>query len=248
MGLDLDSTTSSAWDRLIEEQGQGQGDVESILVCPEGTLARKGAMLDDPALRGYVQWKLEQSLPRPSSSSSSPSHNGADSGQNSKDEAYNPYRSRPATGNGTWRKLAISSWAPSLGLGTNVDNKTDNEDDNHNVNPHKLKETPSASSSNSGSGKWGGIGQWFGMTLGTPPVSSSVSSEPAEQIKLAESGRLGTDRVDLVSLHSALESEAGEQEVEVEVEVGKLGWTVEKVWMDRGTVEVTLAYVIVSDT
>jgi hypothetical protein len=54
---------------------------------------------------------------------------------------------------------------------------------------------------------------------------------------------MSKDQVDLASLHSALESEAGEREVKEGLE-----WTVEEVWVDKGTTEATLAVVIVSSS
>jgi hypothetical protein len=238
-GLEQEPTTSAAWEALVKEM-KGQGaDVDAILISPDGVLAQSDSdggrgILDDPALQDHLRWKLEQSLPRQSGSSPL---DGSQSGKNASGEATHQHRSE----SGTWKKLGISSWAPSLtlGLGSNE--------------PPKVKETAHTSNSTSNlgvgasTGKWGGIGQWFGMTsdtnLDSPSGSSSRLPETAGKLDHDESAQQGMrkDLVDLASLHSALESEAGEREVKEGLE-----WTVEKVWVDKGTTQATLAFVIVS--
>jgi hypothetical protein len=238
-GLGNEPTTSAAWEALVKElKGQG-ADVEAILISPDGILAQSDSdggrgILDDSALQDHLRWKLEQSLPRQTGSSPL---DGSQSGKNASGEATHQHRSE----SGTWKKLGISSWAPSLtlGLGSNE--------------PSKVKETVSASNSTlnpsvgASTGKWGGIGQWFGMTsdtnLDSPSGSSSRLPETAGESGHAEGAQKGLnkDPVDLASLHSALESEAGEREVKE-----GLDWTVEKVWVDKGTTQATLAFVIVS--
>jgi hypothetical protein len=238
-GLEQEPTTSAAWETLVKEM-KGQGaDVDAILISPDGILAQSDSdgrhgILDDPALQDHLRWKLEQSLPRQSGSSPL---DGSQSGKNASGEATHQHRSE----SGTWKKLGISSWAPSLtlGLGSNE--------------PPKVKETAHTSNSTSNlgvgasTGKWGGIGQWFGMTsdtnLDSPSGSSSRLPETAGESGHAEGAQKGLnkDPVDLASLHSALESEAGEREVKE-----GLDWTVEKVWVDKGTTQATLAFVIVS--
>lgn len=240
-GLSNEPTTSAAWDALVKElKGQGV-DVEAILISPDGILAQSDSddgrgIFGDPALQDHLRWKLEQSLPRQTGSSPL---DGSQSGKTASGEPTHQHRSET----GTWKKLSISSWAPSLtlGLGSNESSK--------------VKETAQTSSSTSNlgvgasTGKWGGIGQWFGMTSDMNADSSSGASsrvpETAGESGHAESGQkgMGKDLVDLASLHSALESEAGEREVKEGLE-----WTVEKVWVDKGTTEATLAVIIVSSS
>jgi hypothetical protein len=240
-GLGNEPTTSAAWEALVKElKGQG-ADVEAILISPDGILAQSDSdggrgILDDSALQDHLRWKLEQSLPRQTGSSPL---DGSQSGKNASGEATHQHRSE----SGTWKKLGISSWAPSLtlGLGSNE--------------PSKVKETVSASNSTlnpsvgASTGKWGGIGQWFGMTSDTnsdsPSGSSSRLPETAGKLDHDESAQQGMrkDLVDLASLHSALESEAGEREVKE-----RLHWTVENIWVDKGTTEATLAVINVSSS
>lgn len=240
-GLDNEPLTSAAWEALVKEvKGQG-ADVETILISSDGVLAQSDSaggrgIFDDLALQDHLRWKLEQSLPRQTGSSPL---DGSQSGKNASGEATHQHRSE----SGTWKKLGISSWAPSLtlGLGSNE--------------PSKVKETSSASNSTSNpsvgasTGKWGGIGQWFGMTSDTnsdsPSGSSSRVPKPAGELDHAESAQKGMskDLVDLASLHSALESEAGERETKE-----GLDWTVERVWVNKGTTEASLAVVIVSSS
>lgn len=240
-GLGNEPTTSAAWEALVKElKGQG-ADVEAILISPDGILAQSDSdggrgILDDSALQDHLRWKLEQSLPRQTGSSPL---DGPQSGRTSSGEATHQRRSE----SGTWKKLGISSWAPSLtlGLGSNE--------------PPKVKETAHASSSTSNlgagasTGKWGGIGQWFGMTSDTnsdsPSGSPSRVPETAGALDHAESAQKGMskDQVDFASLHSALESEAGEREVKE-----RLHWTVENIWVDKGTTEATLAVINVSSS
>jgi hypothetical protein len=240
-GLGNEPTTSAAWEALVKElKGQG-ADVEAILISPDGILAQSDSdggrgILDDSALQDHLRWKLEQSLPRQTGSSPL---DGSQSGKTASGGATHQHRSE----SGTWKKLGISSWAPSLtlGLGSNE--------------PSKVKETVSASNSTlnpsvgASTGKWGGIGQWFGMTSDTnadsPSGSPSRVPETAGESGHAESGQKGMskDQVDFASLHSALESEAGEREVKE-----RLHWTVENIWVDKGTTEATLAVINVSSS
>jgi hypothetical protein len=240
-GLGNEPTTSAAWEALVKElKGQG-ADVEAILISPDGILAQSDSdggrgILDDSALQDHLRWKLEQSLPRQTGSSPL---DGSQSGKTASGGATHQHRSE----SGTWKKLSISSWAPSLtlGLGSNE--------------PSKVKETVSASNSTlnpsvgASTGKWGGIGQWFGMTSDTnadsPSGSPSRVPETAGESGHAESGQKGMskDQVDFASLHSALESEAGEREVKE-----RLHWTVENIWVDKGTTEATLAVINVSSS
>jgi hypothetical protein len=240
------ATTSAAWEALVKElKGQG-ADVEAILISSDGMLAQSDSaggrgILDDLALQDHLRWKLEQSFPRQTGSSPL---DGSQSGKTVSGEATHQHRSE----SGTWKKLGISSWAPSLTLGLGSSE------------PSKVKETAHTSNSTStlgvgastggaSTGKWGGIGQWFGMTSDTnsdsPSGSSSRQPETAGELDHAESAQKGMskDQVDLASLHSALESEAGEREVKEGLE-----WTVEEVWVDKGTTEATLAVVIVSSS
>lgn len=204
--LELDSSASTAWESFVGDKRE----IEAILVHPRGVLAQNGDVFDDQGLVDLVRWKLEQTL----ATTSGPSireRAGGEKGSSAQD-------------GGTWKKLGISSWGPSIGLGSGEGNTAEGS-------KGVGKETSSV--------KWGGIGTWFGM--GPSTGSSGVSRSDDDGDRPVEWQVAGADRVDLVSLHSALESETGE-----DGSLAGSGWTIEKVWAGKGSEQVTLAYAIVS--
>lgn len=220
-GVDPATTTiKTMWDAWIDERD----DLEAVFISPQDPLGQRGNIFDDEPLRDYLASKLEQTMPRTSRSSESHARTHSVEGKHSHSES------------GTWKKLGISSWGSSIGLGSG-----------ESVSADQTKGTVGSSNSNlnTNSTKWGGIGQWFGIGSGTPPTRSShqeTSRQKSGDTRVeTDTGLGGTDRVDLASLHSALETEAGGQE-----DGDRPDWTIEEVWVDRGTERVTLAYVIVS--